>query len=407
MSDKPAAVFSTRSGEQDLATALLAGVRRAKGLPQRLDGAVALRAGAERFTVRIQRGRPALAFGEDPRPDTILTTDAATLAAVAHGRESGLDVFLQGRVRVRGSLALSLRMAGMWGDAGERGLPRTGDVMARGQRTFYVEAGAGPPVILLHGLGATNASMLPTVVALSQRHRVIAPDLPGFGDSDKPLRPLHAAFYADWLAGFMSALDIDRASLIGNSMGGRVALEAGMRTPGLVDRLVLLAPSPAFIRGREYVRIVRILRPELALAPLPLPRAHVVASVRSMFARPNRLPQAWYDAATDEFLRVFRSPRGRVCFFSAARQIYLEEPEQGRGRFWSRLPELSRPALFIWGRRDRLVPAKFAAHVERVLPAATNVVLDDCGHVPQFERPERTHQLVEAFLDQPCKVRAP
>jgi pimeloyl-ACP methyl ester carboxylesterase len=239
--------------------------------------------------------------------------------------------------------------------------------------------------------------MLPTLWDLARDHRVIAPDLPGFGESQKPLRSYHSAFFARWLRAFLGALDIKRADLVGNSMGGRVAIELALRAPRRVDRLVLLAPSPAFIKNREFVRLVRLLRPELALIPIWLPHRRVVQGIKSMFSRPDRLPDPWYEAAADEFLRVFRSPRGRIAFFSAARQIYLEEP-YGEAGFWDRLPTLSRPALFVWGQRDRLVPAKFARHVERAVPAAEMITLEDCGHVPQYELPQRTHELVRGFL---------
>ena len=384
---------------QDLGEALFEAVRTAAPMPERITAVIVLRTddGAA-WTLRIRRGRPALAMGDEGGATTTVTTDEATLRALAAGTDSGVDAFLDGRLTVRGSLALSLRLMGMWSAAAGHPGFASGDVMAAGVRTFYVEAGEGPPVILLHGLGATNASMLPTLRDLSRDHRVIACDLPGFGDSGKPLRSLHAAFYARWLAEFAAAVGAERPHVIGNSMGGRIAVEAGLRHPELFDRLVLLAPSPAFLKGREYVRIVRLLRPELALVPLPLPRQQVVRAVRGMFSRPSRLPSSWYDAATDEFLRVFSTPRGRIGFFSAMRQIYLEEPHRKPGGFWGRLPELSRPALFVWGQHDRLVPPRFAKHVERALPTATSVVLRGCGHVPQFELPDQTHDLVRRFL---------
>ncbi len=317
----------------------------------------------------------------------------AALIDIAAGTVWGVDAFLDGRVTVRGNLALSLRLSAMGSGAGVT----AGDVTVEKVRTFYVETGSGPPVILLHGLGATNASMLTTLRDLARTHRVIAPDLPGFGDSSKPLRSLHAAFYARWLVGLGDALGVQRPHL-GNSMGGRVAVEAGLRYPEQVGRLVLLAPSPAFLRGRELVRLARLLRPELALVPLPLPRSQVMRGLRGMFSRPSRLAPAWYDAAVDEFLRVCSTPNGRICFFSAMRQIYLEDAHNRPGGFWGRLPQLEAPALFVWGARDRLVPARFAKHVERALPTATPVVLDDCGHVPQFEHPRRTAELIDSFL---------
>ena len=86
-----------------------------------------------------------------------------------------------------------------------------------------------------------------------------------------------------------------------------------------------------------------------------------------------------------------------MAFFSAARQIYLEEAEGEHG-FWERLRALATPSLFLFGDRDQLVPAKFARHVTAALPGVESVVLEDCGHVPQFEQPARTHALVREFL---------
>ncbi|HWC31757.1 MAG TPA: alpha/beta fold hydrolase, partial [Actinomycetota bacterium] len=139
------------------------------------------------------------------------------------------------------------------------------------------------------------------------------------------------------------------------------------------------------------------LRPEMATVPLPLRHRLVVRGIKRMFADPSRLPDPWYDAAADEFLRVFKTPRGRIAFFSAARQIYLEQPYGDTG-FWDRLPRLSRPALFVWGEKDRLVPWRFAPYMERALPEAGSVVLPDCGHVPQYELPEETHWVIRGFL---------
>ena len=239
--------------------------------------------------------------------------------------------------------------------------------------------------------------MLPTLWDLAADHRVLAPDNPGFGDSSKPVTSYDAAFFTDWLVRFLDETGVERAHLVGNSLGGRIALELAMRAPERVDKLVLLTPSPAFIKKREFVRVVKLLRPEMALMPLPIPHKRVVASIKAMFSRPERLPDQWYEAAADEFLRVFSTPRGRIAFFSAARQIYLEEP-YGEDGFWDRLGHVTKPALFVWGERDRLVPAGFARHVTSALPNAESVVLDDCGHVPQFEHPERTHELTRAFL---------
>jgi pimeloyl-ACP methyl ester carboxylesterase len=363
------------------------------------DATVALRREAQDgWSMQIQEARRGLP-GLGGRSSTRVHGDAATLAAIIRGRRSGVEAFLRGDIRVRGNIALAMQLEGLFATrARSRRFPHPRTCRAAGVETFYMEGGAsGPPVILLHGLGATNASMLSTLWDLSADHHVFAPDLPGHGASGKPIRTYHVGFFARWLSAFMDDLGLDRAILIGNSMGGRIAIEAGLRMPERVRRLVLLCPSSAWLRGRELAPLVRLLRPELGVFPLLLPHSQVVAAARGMFAVPSRLPDAWYDAFADEFLRVFADPRGRVAFFSSAREIYLEEPHGERG-FWDRLPGLKPPSLFVWGGRDPLVPPGFARHVQRELPQAQSVVLPDCGHVPQYELPEVTSELVRDFL---------
>src|SRR5207248_6435452 len=99
-------------------------------------------------------------------------------------------------------------------------------------RLSTMEAGSGEPVVAIHGLGATKGSFLPTVAALAPRFRVIALDLPGFGDSDKPVGARYdARYFATAVVQLLDGLDLDRAQVIGNSLGGRVALELGLRAP--------------------------------------------------------------------------------------------------------------------------------------------------------------------------------
>jgi pimeloyl-ACP methyl ester carboxylesterase len=153
----------------------------------------------------------------------------------------------------------------------------------------------------------------------------------------------------------------------------------------------------AWRRRREFVPLVRLLRPEIASIPHPLRAATVRAQFWGLFARPERLDPAVADVAAEEFLRTYRSRAGRVAFFAAARNIYLDEPHGDAG-FWSRLSRLAPPALFVWGDEDRLVPAEFARHVGEALPTARQVVLDECGHVPQVELTERTNKLVRDHI---------
>ncbi len=106
--------------------------------------------------------------------------------------------------------------------------------------------------------------------------------------------------------------------------------------------------------------------------------------------------EEWTSAGIDEFLRSYLTPSGRAAFYAAARNIYLEEPH-GPDGFWTRLPSLSVDSLFVWGRHDAIVPAKFAEYVQEALPHAEHLFLR-CGHVPQLERPRETHDAIERFF---------
>jgi pimeloyl-ACP methyl ester carboxylesterase len=384
-----------------LETALRARVAHPTERAGRRRARVAFDAGsAGAWTVDIREGEAKLARGRKAGASATIYSDPQTLFEVLEGRLAGVQAFLEGRLSMRGNIALALELDDLLPPTvRDPRAPRCHRVNAAGVRSFYLEAGrrGAPAIVLLHGLGATSASFLPTVWDLSLDHHVLAVDLPGFGESDKPVRPLRPAYFAKWMVGFLDAVALDRAHLVGNSMGARVALEVGLRTPIRVDRLVLLAPSLAWRRYRAAARLVRLLRPELAILPMPVLRRLAVGFLHSLFARPERVTDAAIDAAADEFVRVFAMPRGRVAFFHAAREIYLEDPHGRRG-FWDRLPSLSRPALFLFGDKDWLVPRAFARHVRRALPSAVCETVHDCGHVPQFEFPQRTNERIRSFL---------
>jgi len=348
---------------------------------------------ADRRQARLQAPRGA--------PDATLTADAASWRRIAKDVRGGLDAFRTGGLTIRRNLH-----AGIGFLAATSGVTGPERLVFRRTRTSmgtlsHLEAGSGPPVLLLHGLGATKASLLPTLGALAPDFRVIAVDLPGFGDSDKPLAaPYDAPYFAQAMVALLDALDIDRADLVGNSMGGRVALELGLQAPDRARRLVLLCPSLAWLRSRPWAPWLRLVRPELGLLQ-PAPRRVVEAAVRRIVPGAR---DGWVAAGVDEFLRAYLTARGRAAFYAAARNIYLERPA-GRDGFWTRLPELQPPALFVWGRQDTLVPLAFARHVRANLPGAEHLELD-CGHVPQLEMPDEVHRAIRAFLRRSATRRA-
>ncbi len=343
-------------------------------------------------------------------PDVVIGTDAATWLALREGRLSGIDAFALRRLYCRGDLDLALGFEGLFRLPGDRPpLLRITNVHSAGPSLSTLVAGHGPEqVVCLHGLGSNKASFFETISALTPEHTVHALDLPGFGSSEKPARGRYdAAWFARSVLGYLDAMAIDKAHLVGNSMGGRVALELGLTQPDRVSSLSLLAPAVAFRRNRAFAPLVRLLRPELAAIPHPLRAGQVREAFWSLFARPDRLDPAAADVVAEEFCRTYRSRAGRIAFFAALRNIYLDAPHGDRG-FWTRLAGLEPEALFIWGDTDRLVPSGFARHVADALPDARQEILTDCGHVPQVELPDLTNGMIaELIADNPTAASTP
>ena len=325
--------------------------------------------------------------------DATLTADRQTWDAIADDVRGGLTAFQAGRLAVRRNLHVGVGFLAATSGARDPGRLRFRSVVTRRARLSTIEAGTGPAVLAIHGLGGTKGSFLPTLAALSDRFRVVAVDLPGFGDSDKPIGAAYdPRFFAAAMVDLLDALDLDGVHVIGNSLGGRVALELALQAPERVHRLALLAPSLAWKRPRRWAPALRLVRPELGLVQLA-PRPVVDTIVHRLIPGAD---DGWMAAGVDEFLRAYLTPAGRAAFYAAARQIYLEAPH-GENGFWTRLRGMQHDALFVWGRRDTLVPIAFARHVAEALPDCRHLELD-CGHVPQVELPQATHEAVGAFL---------
>jgi pimeloyl-ACP methyl ester carboxylesterase len=341
---------------------------------------------------RVRKG------GTSRRPDVTIATDAETWLQLRQGELSGIEAFSQRRLSARGNLDLAVAFEGLFRlPNGREPLQRVHDVRVKRQRISTLSMGAGPDVLLIHGLGATKASFFETAAILSRRYRVHAIDLPGFGSSSKPLNaPYNAQWFAEHTLGLMDELGIDRAHLVGNSLGGRVAIEVGLSAPERVAGLGLLCPAVAFVK-RGLHPIVRLLRPELGVLPHRFARRTVEGQLMDLFADPSALDPVVADIVVDEFQRIYGSAGARLAFLTAARNVYLDKPFGERG-FYPRLGELTRPSLFVWSSHDRLIPPGFSRHVAEWLPGAEQIVIDACGHAPQVERPEETTGLLQRFF---------
>jgi pimeloyl-ACP methyl ester carboxylesterase len=255
--------------------------------------------------------------------------------------------------------------------------------------------GQGPPVILLHGLGATKLSYLPLLPALARNHRVIVPDLPGHGESTKPRAAYTPQYFAAVIRDLFDELDVGRAAVIGNSMGGRIALEMAAEFPDRVRALVLLDPAAAGVPFPFYVRLLRMLPTGVGAVPIPLRKRIVAFGIRALISEPDRLPGGAYLAGADEFIRIYRHGRARVALLSAIRGLMAD----GEGAFWERMANVEIPTLILWGSEDRLVPMRLGRRLAGTMPRAELAVLPGVGHVPQFEVPEETRRRVHAFLE--------
>lgn len=327
----------------------------------------------------------------DGKFDALLRADSQTWERVVRDLPAGLSAFGRGRLEIRNNLHVGVNFLASTSGNQDPARLRFETVQTKRGAISTLQAGEGPPVLMLHGLGGTKASFLPTVGALApEGRRVIAADLPGFGDSDKPIAARYdPKFFAQAALALMDALDIERTDIIGHSLGGRVTLEVLMHAPERFNRAILMTPSLAWLRERPWAPFLKLVRPELGLLQ-PAPRPVVERIVKELIPGGGSRYAA---AGIDEFLRAYTTARGRAAFYAAARQIYLENPE----RFWDRLKNLEPPALFIWGRKDPLVPNGFERHVREAVPQAKHVTLNT-GHVPQVERPSDLHREIGKFL---------
>ena len=367
-------------------------------------------AGRGPTAVSVQDGRCSVSTGSVPDPAATMITDPATWLDLVEGRVDGIAAFQAGRLRILGDLNLAARFETMFRPAaGASRALRTLHTEVKGVRLESIVAGSGTPVLLLHGLGASKVSFLPTLDGLSAdpadadgtRFEVHAIDLPGFGKSSKP-PPIGRRYSMSWMAdvvhGYLISNGLRDAHVVGNSMGGRIATELALRHPRSVRSTVGLGAAVAFDEYRRVAPFLRLGRPQyLAAAPVRLRRSWVEAGVRELFHDPTTVPADNHRAAADDVLRSLREPGYRMAFAACARQLGVER-STGRTSYWGRLGACEVPSYWIFGRHDRLVHHRYAERVRTALPAARVDLWDDCGHVPQFEHPARTNDAIRGWI---------
>lgn len=260
-----------------------------------------------------------------------------------------------------------------------------------GYRVRYVRAGSGPVVVLLHGLASSIYTWKDVMPALARDHDVVALDLPGFGESDQP-PDLDPARYPAVVLGLMDRLGLGPAALVGNSLGGAVAVTIAATHPERVAALVLLDSAGFNLDPGQRPWILRLAgyRPVgAALERLPVRGRLLGIGLRQVFHDPALVTRERFD----EYLAPLLRPGAMTAIHSL-----LQTRRQDAPGFPAMAAEVQSPTLVVWGREDRWIPLEQADLFLSTIKASRKVILDLCGHVPQEERPAEVIRLLQEFL---------
>ncbi len=268
-------------------------------------------------------------------------------------------------------------------------------VQVDGQRIAYLDQGRGSPVILVHGLGGTLWNWEYQQVALSASHRVITLDLIGSGYSDKPDIDYRPEQELEFLREFMDALEIPRASLVGNSMGAGLVCGLALAYPSRVDRLALIGGLPKDVRdklGDTYVKTAVESRAPVWLVELG-----------SWFAGRGVTRKVLSELIHDQSLltpavieRSYQNRKRPGLIPPVIRLIRnLDLWEQG---YASRLHEIRQPTLILWGAEDRVFPPEVGRALHDTIAGSRFELIPEAGHMPQWERPEAVNAILLDFL---------
>lgn len=251
-----------------------------------------------------------------------------------------------------------------------------------------VGAREAPALLLLHGFGSSLHTWEPWALALSERYRVIRIDLPGAGlTGADPSGDYSDGRGVQLLAALLDELGVARATLVGHSMGGRLAWRFAAEQPQRVHKLVLVAPdgfaSPGFEYGKapEVTAVVKLMQ-------FVLPKTVLRMSLEPAYAD----PQAMTEDRVSRYWDLMRAPGVRPALIQRMQQMVLQDPVP-------LLRRISAPTLLLWGDKDAMIPVANAQDYRAALAGAEVVVLPGLGHLPHEEAPAASLPAVRAFLD--------
>jgi pimeloyl-ACP methyl ester carboxylesterase len=275
----------------------------------------------------------------------------------------------------------------------------------RGRRINHVDIGQNrggrAPVVFIHGLGGCWQNWLENLPRAAQDRRAIAMDLPGFGSSEMPAEEVTITNYARSVVELLDAVGIDGpVEVVGNSMGGFIAAEIGIRHADRCRRIALVSAAGISTTHVKKTPVLTSARVLAALTEFTILRARPAVKRprlrHALLAYVARHPTRLRSDLAFQMMHGAGSPG-----FLAALGALLDYD------FHDALPDIKCPTLLIWGREDNLVPVGDADEFERLIPNARKVILEDTGHVPMIERPQTYNDLLAEFLDEDPPSEAP
>jgi len=260
-----------------------------------------------------------------------------------------------------------------------------------GATVNYVEIGEGDPILFIHGISGGWQNWLENLPHFGQTHRAIALDLPGFGSSPMPEWDVDMPHYGRMIHDFCERLGLQRTVLVGNSMGGFIAVEAATSEPQRYSRLVLVAAAGIMNTWNPELRATVTAAAWSRFGGAVADRGHaIVAHPRSrqlalapFFRYPNQLRPE---------LLVEQMAGGRCPGFGDALQSLISQDIR------ERLPSIEMPTLIVWGLQDRVIPVAAGISYHRRIPHSRLEIFERTGHLPQLERPARFNALLDEFL---------
>jgi len=293
------------------------------------------------------------------------------------------------------AIALALGSCGLSaGDATDGPYARLGPVDAP-VKLYYEDAGHGSPVLLIHGFGASTYTWRHIAPELALNHRVIAVDLKGFGQSDKPFDSRYSVFdQADLLAQLIEEKDLHHLTLVGHSFGGGVALmlalEAKERLKGRIAKLVLLDSIAYPQQIPVFFRLLDVpLVSQLGVRMVP-PTVQTRVALRIAYLDDSKIDPE----EVETYAAPLKTAAGKHAMIHSARQIMPD----GIVELSERYKTIQLPTLILWCDHDRIVPFEVGLRLRRTLPNSTLRLVEGCGHMPQEEQPAATLGLLESFI---------